>query len=111
MFPARRGRRALPFGVERCGCYPRVRFLARGGVKAVTLSPHSKILRWGCFGVRRLDAAFVDAGVVERTSPGTATLQFRIFRRWGEEGARNPGSAVVYRQTNETKKLDWIVRL
>jgi hypothetical protein len=57
--------------------------------KAVTLSPHSKVLRWGCFGVRRLDAAFVDAGVVERTSPGAATLQFRTFRRWGEEGARN----------------------
>ena len=51
--------------------------------KAVTLSPHSKILRWGCFGVRRLDAAFVDAGVVERTSPGTATLQFRVCRRRG----------------------------
>ncbi len=30
--------------------------------KAVTLSPHSKILRWGCFGVRRLDAVLVGAG-------------------------------------------------
>ena len=64
--------------------------MARGGVKAVTLSPHSKILRWGCFGVRRLDAAFVDAGVVERTSLGDEDAQVcRICWRRGEEGAHN----------------------
>jgi hypothetical protein len=44
-------------------------------------------------------------------------LQFAGFVGAGAKKARtirdggNPGSAVVYRQTNETKKLDWIVRL
>ena len=38
--------------------------------------------------MRRLDAAFVDAGVVERTSPGTATLQFAGFVGAGAKKAR-----------------------